>query len=70
MQTCDFLFPFEVSRPEYHVRNALFSFTVAQKFILNDSLDFKLLVFSGYIEDLFTVMKIMFNTTFFHRNLN
>ena len=51
MYTCDFLFSFEVSRPEPHVRNTPFSFTVAQKFILNDSLVLKFCVFSGYIEN-------------------
>ena len=39
------LFSFEVSCLERHVRNTPFSFTVAQKFILNDSLVFKLFVF-------------------------
>ena len=34
-----------MSRPERHVRNTPFSFTVAQKIILNDSLVFKLFVF-------------------------
>ena len=34
-----------MSRPERHVRNTPFSFTVAQKFILNDSLVLKLFVF-------------------------
>ena len=70
MQTCDFLFPFEALRLERHIQNTPFSFTVVQKFILNDSLDFKLFVFfSGYIEDLFT-KKLCLRLPFLHRNLN
>ena len=53
-----------------YVRNVPFSFAVAQKFILNDSLVLKFLVFfSGYTEDLFA-KKLCLRLPFLHRNLS
>ena len=66
-----FSFPlWSVTSRTSHPEHFFFLLTVAQKFILNNSLVFKLFVFfSGYIEDLFT-KKLWLRLPFLHRNLN
>ena len=60
-----FLFSFEVAHPECHVQNTPFAFTIAQKFILNDCLVFKLFVF--FLDILKKIITATHRLVFFQR---